>query len=104
MRAGQSGSGFIQAARALPESLTTSAESLHLAKQVLKPPTPGALHAANVGHAMKENVSGCELLASTHRGAGRMNGACDVTPTGAARSDPHGNHGDNLNFVTRVVA
>jgi len=68
MRSGQSGAGFIQAARALPESLTASAESLHFAKQALKPPSPAGLQAANVEHVLKQNVSGCELQAVS-RGA-----------------------------------
>jgi len=54
---------FIQAARALPDSLTAPAESLHAAEQALKPPSPAGLQAANVEHAMKQNASGCELQA-----------------------------------------
>lgn len=104
MTAVQSCPGFVHAASVLPKFLTASAASLLLAKQALKPPTPGESHAATVEHAMKQNVSGCEL--QTHAtgeclcGAGRLDGACDATPTGAARSVPVGNHGDNLNFVT----
>ena len=56
-------SGFVHAASVLPKFLTVSAASLLLAKQVLKPLSPGASHAATVEHAMKQNVSGCELPA-----------------------------------------
>lgn len=57
--------GFVHAASALPQSLTASAVSLLIAKQVLKPPAPSSLHALNVEHAMQKSVSGCELQTPT---------------------------------------
>ena len=106
MRAGQSGSGFVHAASVLPKFLTASAASLLLAKQVLKPLSPGALHAASVEYAMQQNVSGCELQTSKKQAVPtQADGACDGVPAAvplalAVRSVPVGNHGDNLNFVT----
>ena len=116
MRASQSGSGFVHAAFVLPNFLTVSAASLLLAKQVLKPLSPGASHAATVGHAMQQNVCGCKPLsvfssssfvatnATVSHGAGRKGPACGKGPAGAARSAPHGNHGDNLLITATVIA